>query len=108
MVSRLVWLAIIPLCALAALLGLSWLALASMADPRGRRAWELAEGFDRLANAAVGGESEMTLSAHAGRDADRTWAAVLCALLNRVDPDHCKKSIAAYRDRHRAERAERV
>jgi hypothetical protein len=101
-VSRLAWLVIIPFCALAALVGLSWLILASMYDPRGRRAWELAEGFDRLANAAVGGESEMTLSAHAGRDSHRRWAKALCPILHLLDPDHCAKSIAAYRERHRS------
>lgn len=95
--TRLAWLAIIPLCALAALVGLSWLTLAAMYDPRGRRAWELAEGFDRLANAAIGGESEMTISAHAGRDSHRRWSRWLCWLLNQVDPGHCAKSWLAYR-----------
>jgi hypothetical protein len=100
--TRLAWLVIIPLCALAAVTAFLWLTLAAMANPKGRRAWELAEGFDRLANAAVGGESEMTISAHAGRDSHRRWAKVLCPILHLLDPDHCAKSIAAYRERHRS------
>ena len=99
--TRFAWLVIIPLCALAATVALVWLTVAAMADPKGKRAWELAEGFDRLANAAVGGESEMTISAHAGRDKHRTWARMLCPVLHLLDPGHCAKSIAAYRERHR-------
>ena len=94
--SRLAWLGIIPLCVLAAAVSSVWLLFAAMHDPKGKRAWELAEGFDRLANAAIGGESEMTISAHAGRDIDRTWARALCWLLNKVDPDHCEKSWQEY------------
>lgn len=96
--SRLAWLAIIPLCALAALVGLVWLMLAAMADPDGKRAWQLAEAFDRLANAAIGGSSRMTISAHAGRDSDRQWAWWLCRLLDRVDPGHCGKSWTTYEE----------
>lgn len=96
--SRLAWLLIVPLCTLAAITGLIWLALAAMCDPDGKRAWRLAEAFDRMANAAVGGSSRMTLSAHAGRDIDRTWAKALCALLNRVDPGHCQKSWDVYQN----------
>lgn len=53
MSSRLAWLAIIPLCVLAAVISSVWLLLAAMADPKGKRAWELAEAFDRLGNAAI-------------------------------------------------------
>lgn len=96
--SRLAWLAVIPLCAVAAIVGVVWLALAAMYDPKGRRAWELAEGFDRLANAAIGGDSEMTISAHADleRERGKRWACWLCWLLDWVDPEHCEKSFAAW------------
>ena len=71
-----------------------------MRDPDGKRAWELAEGFDRLANAMIGGESEMTISAHAGRDSHEGWSKALCKLLNSVDSDHCAKSWMAYKSRN--------
>jgi len=96
--TRLAWLLIIPLCALAALTGLIWLSLAAMHDPRGKRAWSLAEGFDRLANAAIGGLDEMTISAHAGQQIHQPWAKSLCWLLNLVDPNHCQKSWDAYQN----------
>jgi len=88
--NRLAWLVIIPLCALAALTGLIWLTLAAMHDPKGKRAWSLAEGFDRVANAAIGGLDEMTISAHAGHrltdPEPPRWACLLCRLLDRIDP----------------------
>lgn len=96
--SRLAWLLIIPLCILAAATSAIWLVLAAMYDPDGKRAWQLAEAFDRLANAAVGGSSRMTLSAHAGQQIHQPWAKALCALLNRVDPNHCQKSWDAYQN----------
>ena len=95
--SRLAWLLIIPLCALAAATSAIWLVLAAMYDPDGKRAWQLAEAFDRLANAAVGGSSRMTLSAHAGRESDRAWSRWLCRLLDRVDPGHCVASWEAWK-----------
>ena len=97
--SRIAWLLILPLCFVAAFVSWVWLLFAAMSDPDGKRAWELAEGFDRLANAMIGGESEMTISAHAGRDIEKTWARVLCRLLDVIDPGHCRESWDAYERR---------
>lgn len=52
-----VWL----LCALGALVGLLWLALAAVAGSH--RAWTIAIGFDEAANAAFGGSATQTISA---------------------------------------------
>ena len=102
--SRIAWLLILPLCFVAAFVSWVWLLFAAMSDPDGKRAWELAEGFDRLANAAIGGESEMTISAHAGKrlEQDKPWfAKALCAILSTIDPDHCAKSWRHYQERTR-------
>ena len=101
MTQRLAMLTIWVGCLIAALVGLSWLLVAAMLDPRGRRAWQIAEGFDQTANAAFGGSEDMTLSAHAGflvEQADPpVWARWLCRLLDIVDPGHCPKSAEAHR-----------
>ena len=60
-----------------------------------RRAWTLAVAHDQLANAAFGGHEDETLSSRAGKAAreGKRWACVLCRLLDRLDPNHCEKSI---------------
>ena len=63
-------------------------------------AWRLAVSADQLANAAFNGHEDETISSRAGRhclcdkpeDKER-WACVLCWLLDKLDPDHCNKSI---------------
>lgn len=95
---RVIWLIVTALSALTSLIGLIWLLAAAMRDPHGRRALSLAEAFDQVANAAVGGDPDMTLSAHAGREAPKgkRWACWLCRLLDQLDPDHCAKSWTAF------------
>lgn len=65
-----------------------------IAAPRSRRAFVLAIAYDRLANAATGGDVDETISSRANRARaeGRRWGCVLCCLLNRVDPDHCARS----------------
>ena len=63
-------------------------------------AWRLAVSADQLANAAFNGKEDETISSRAGRHCrdshpeDREkWACLLCKLLDKLDPDHCNKSI---------------
>lgn len=60
-----------------------------------RRFWRVMLAHDQAANAAFGGSEDETISSRAGRAARRgdRWGCVLCKLLDKVDPDHCKKSI---------------
>lgn len=63
-------------------------------------AWDLAVACDQLANAAFNGNEDETISSRAGRHChgshpeDRElWACLLCKLLDKLDPNHCEKSI---------------
>lgn len=61
----------------------------------GSRAWTLAISFDQLVNAAFGGDEDETISSRAGKAArrGRRWGCVLCRILDRLDANHCEKSI---------------
>lgn len=58
------------------------------------KAWRLAKAFDRVGNAATGGQDTETISSRANRAVEekRRWGCVLCRLLDRFEKDHCKKS----------------
>lgn len=58
------------------------------------KAWRLAKAFDRVGNAATGGDDKETISSRANRAVQekRRWGCVLCRLLDRFEKDHCKKS----------------
>lgn len=60
-----------------------------------RRFWRVMLAHDQAANAAFGGSEDETISSRAGRAARRgdRWGCILCKLLDRIDPDHCEKSI---------------
>lgn len=60
-----------------------------------RRFWRVVIAHDQAANAAFGGSEDETISSRAGRAARRgdRWGCVLCKLLDKIDPDHCEKSI---------------
>ena len=90
---RLVMLALWALCQIAAIVASVWMLLSIFAG--GRRAWTLAVSYDQLANAAFGGHEDETISSRAGKSArqGKRWACVLCRLLDRIDPNHCEKSI---------------
>jgi len=81
------------LCQIAAVIASVWMFIAALAGSR--RAWTLAVAHDQLANAAFGGHEDETLSSRAGKAArqGKRWACVLCRLLDRLDPNHCEKSI---------------
>ena len=62
--------------------------------------WKLAVSLDQLANTVFNGHEDETISSRAGRHCrdshpeDREkWACLLCKLLDKLDPDHCNKSI---------------
>jgi hypothetical protein len=69
--------------------------LLSIITGSSRRAWTLAVAHDQLANAAFGGDEDETLSSRAGKAArqGKRWACVFCRLLDRIEPNHCEKSI---------------
>lgn len=92
---RLSMLAIWMLCQVAAVIASLWMLVAALAGSR--RAWTIAVAHDQLANAAFGGHEDETISSRAGKAArkGKRWACALCRLLDRLDPNHCEKSIEA-------------
>lgn len=62
---------------------------------------ELAASIDQLANTALNGNMDETISSRAGRairDNDKRnkrWACPLCYVLNKLDNNHCAKSIGS-------------
>ena len=86
-------LALLLVCALAAVLGLVWMFCAVLANStRGHR---LAVSFDQLVNTALGGHEDETISSRAAkaRLKGRRWGCVLCKWLDWFDPDHCASNI---------------
>ena len=56
--------------------------------------WKLAVSMDQLANTTMNGSEDETISSRAGRHKDtEKWACLLCKLLDKLDPNHCEKSI---------------
>lgn len=93
MKTRLVLLALVPLLLAAGMLWWVRYTWALIASPR--RAWRLAIAKDQLANAALNGDEDKTISHRAAlaRRAGRRWGCVLCRVLDAIDPDHCEKSV---------------
>ena len=58
------------------------------------KAWAIALAFDGLGNVATNGSLGQTISARAASARPKTWACVLCKLLNRIDPGHCDRAAA--------------
>lgn len=58
------------------------------------KAWKLAIAKDQLANAALNGDEDETISSRAARarDSGRRWGCYLCRWLDAIDKDHCDKS----------------
>ncbi|WP_224742911.1 hypothetical protein [Stutzerimonas kunmingensis] len=81
------------LCLVAGLFAALRMAWSIIASPA--RAWKLSVAFDQLGNAAANGDEDETISSRAAkaRRAGRRWGCLLCGLLDRIDPDHCEKSI---------------
>lgn len=93
MKQRLFLILIYPLCLLASALAAGRMAYAIATNPP--RAWRLAVSHDQLANTATNGDEDETISSRAGkaRKAGRRWGCLLCKLLDRIDPNHCERSI---------------
>lgn len=75
------------------LIGSTWLLLAALFGYD--RAWIIALGYDHLGNAITGGKPEETISSRAYRamTEGRRWGCLLCKMLDRIETDHCKKSV---------------
>lgn len=93
--NRFTLLAIFIVCQLANLLAGAWMLVSILVGSQ--RAWRLAIAYDQLANAAVGGNEDETISSRANRarGEGRRWGCVLCRLLDRLEKDHCAKSAGA-------------
>lgn len=93
MKSRAALMLLWPLCLLAAAVGLLWMLASILVG--GARAWQIAVGFDQLANAAFGGDVDETISSRAYKASRRRkrWGCILCRLLDTIDPDHCRRSV---------------
>ncbi|AHZ80035.1 hypothetical protein DW66_5659 [Pseudomonas putida] len=59
------------------------------------RAQRLAVSFDQLANTALGGDEDETISSRAAKAArnGKRWGCMLCKLLDRFEHKHCENSI---------------
>ena len=59
------------------------------------RAWTLAKAYDRLGNAVFNDGEVQTISSRAQKAklAGKTWGCILCRLLDRIQPNHCKNSV---------------
>ncbi len=95
------------LCALAAIVGLVWMALAII--PGSQRAWVIAKGFDRLGNAIARGDDSEYISSTCWRYRDeqpyRTLLVLIDAAFGLLGNDrHCERSY----DDELANRAQRV
>ena len=90
--NRAVLLMLAPVLALASALALVRYGWAVITNPA--KATRIAIGYDQLANVAANGSEDETISSRADRARanGRRWGCVLCRLLDRLDPDHCRKS----------------
>ncbi len=63
-------------------------------------------GVDQLGNALLRGDPDETISSRAAKAEVRgkRWGCVLCTFLDKLDPDHCKKSLEL--DEGRKQRAD--
>lgn len=57
--------------------------------------WNLLVSLDQLLNTLAKGNPDETVSSRAAKAARKgeRWGCVLCSLLDRLDKDHCEKSI---------------
>lgn len=90
--SRLALLMLVPVMVLAVPIALLHYVWAVFASPG--RALRIAIGFDQLANVALNGSEDETISSRAARarEEGKRWGCVLCRFLDRLEPDHCNKA----------------
>lgn len=84
--------AIFLLCLAASMYAAIRMLWSIFANPQ--RAWVMAIAHDQLANAGAGGDPDETISSRAnrGRSEGRRGWCLLCRLLDRLDPNHCRNS----------------
>jgi hypothetical protein len=78
-------------CILCACIALPWMLVAVFTHSP--RFMQMAYAFDRVGNAVTGGSADEYLSSRANRaqKEGRRWGCILCRLLDKVDPGHCRK-----------------
>lgn len=88
--------ALIPVLAIAPLLSMVRFIWCILRAPE--KARQIAIGYDQLANVAMNGDPDETISSRAGRHARarERWACWLCGLLDKIDPNHCEKSVEKF------------
>ena len=79
------------LCALAAVFSCAWLLAAALTNSP--RFWRIAIALDQAANAAIGGDENLTISTRAARGRHKRHWCLLCKLLDQVDPGHCDRAM---------------
>lgn len=91
MSRRLILVAFLVLCGLAGVFSLIKMLMAIFTNPA--RAWTQAIAFDQLANAAIGGDPDETISSRAYRKASEkvSWK-WLQAMLDWIEPGHCREA----------------
>jgi hypothetical protein len=90
--ERLILLALFVACQFTHLIASTWAFVAIITGSP--RALRIIIAYDRVGNAATDGLDTETISSRANRgtiEGRRGWC-ILCRLLDRIDPDHCKKS----------------
>ncbi len=93
MKQRAALLALWALCQCVNVIAACWMLLAIVAGSP--RAWRLAVSYDQLANTAFGGHEDETISSRAYKAATRgrRWGCILCKLLDKIQPNHCRQSV---------------
>jgi hypothetical protein len=90
---RLRMLTLLLICQLAAIIA-PVRAIGALVVGNTAQAWEIIKAYDRLGNAAGNGNSHETISSRAERgtlEGKRGWC-LLCRLLDRIKPNHCRDS----------------
>ena len=90
--NRLVAILLIPFMLLAVPIAIVRYIWAVMTAPS--RALKIAIGFDQLANVALNGSEDETISSRADRakSENKKWGCILCKILDKIDANHCGKS----------------
>lgn len=84
---------IIGLCIVGDLISTFWMIIAAFGNSK--RFMKIAVAKDESYNATFGGDGNETISKRAARAQVRgdKWGCILCKILDKLDPDHCKKEL---------------
>ena len=89
MKNRLILFCFLILCIFGGVFSICKMFIAVFTNPS--RAWIQAISFDQLANAAIGGDPDETISSRAYRKCGEKWTwKWLKAVLDWIEPDHCR------------------